>query len=476
MPKRRRPAQYSGRPPSRCGRTFQASWGSTTQTPWRITPLTSKASSSRTRSASLPGSREPTLSSRPSRRAGLADRAATDVLDRDAVDRHRALEGAVQGEGGAGDRAALHEAGHALADLDLQRAEQIAAVADAGGVHRVGDERDPARARVTERQFEGGRVQMGAVVDQLDGHPLVLQQGGDRAGGAVPERRHRVEEVGGDGGSRLDGLDRLLVRGVRVPDGRDHAVFGEQPYGVQAAGQFGREGDHPGLAARRVDQLADLGRVRVAQQRLGVRALAARGDERALEVDAGQVALFGQFGQQPGLADEDVHVVGDGGGDEGGGAVQAVGVDALRTSCAEPEKEAPPPPWLCRSTKPGTSQWPDTSSEGVLGGPVRGLAAMLRAVDDHAAVGHGPGGQHHPAAGQHLRGRAVRGHVARGRSCAPRRGGVAIRGLPPRSVELRRSQASRPAPRHPALSPRAAGTISGSFWKVTRAGRRPAAV
>ena len=56
------------------------------------------------------------------------------------------------------------------------------------------------------------------------------------------------------------------------------------------------------VAARRVDQLADLRRVRVAQQRLGVRALAARRDERALEVDAGDVALLDELGQQAGLA------------------------------------------------------------------------------------------------------------------------------------------------------------------------------
>ncbi len=37
------------------------------------------------------------------------------------------------------------------------------------------------------------------------------------------------------------------------------------------------------------------------------------------------------------------------------------------------------------------------------------------------------------------------------------------------SVE-RRSQASSPAPRHPAASPRAAGTIEGSCWNVTRSG------
>ncbi len=36
---------------------------------------------------------------------------------------------------------------------------------------------------------------------------------------------------------------------------------------------------------------------------------------------------------------------------------------AVRTSCAVPAvKDAPPPPWLCMSTKPGTSVWPVRST------------------------------------------------------------------------------------------------------------------
>lgn len=147
-------------------------------------------------------------------------------------------------------------------------------------------------------------------------------------GARCPSSRHRVEQVRRHGRARVDGRLRLLVRRVGVPDRGDHPVFGEQAYGVEAARQFGGERDHAGPAARRVDQLADLRRVRVAQQFLGVRALAARRDERALEVDAREVALFGQFGEHPGALGEAVHVAGDGRGDEGRGAVQPVGVDA----------------------------------------------------------------------------------------------------------------------------------------------------
>ncbi|EDX26605.1 hypothetical protein SSAG_06438 [Streptomyces sp. Mg1] len=47
-------------------------------------------------------------------------------------------------------------------------------------------------------------------------------------------------------------------------------------------------------------------------------ALAAGVDEGALEVDAGDLALLGELGEQPGAAGQLGQVVGDGGGDEGG--------------------------------------------------------------------------------------------------------------------------------------------------------------
>ena len=115
----------------------------------------------------------------------------------------------------------------------------------------------------------------------------------------------------------------------------------------------------------------------------------------------------------------------------------------LSISSTVPEvKEAPPPPWLCMSTKPGTTQWPRTSSAA-------GVSPAAACPDDRGrsstidpAVLDGPGGQHHPGAGENGRVRRVRpsGGYLRGES---------------------ESQASRPAPRHPAVSPRAAGTIVG---------------
>ena len=200
---------------------------------------------------------------------------------------------------------ALDEPRDAVHDLDLHRAQRVAPVAHPGRAHRVGDEGDPARAGAAERQLQHGRVQVGAVVDQLDGDPLVLQEGGDRAGrrGGAGRGMALNRWVATLAPASTASSGRLVGR-VGVPDGGDDAVVGEQPYGVQPAGQFGGERHHPRGAAGGVDQLADVRGVGVAQQRRVVGAAAAARDERALEVDAGEVALLDELGERRGLPGE----------------------------------------------------------------------------------------------------------------------------------------------------------------------------
>ena len=155
----------------------------------------------------------------------------------------------------------------------------------------------------------------------------------------------------------------------------------------------------------------------------------------------------------------------------------------LRMSSAVPEvKEAPPPPWLWRSTKPGTSQWPVTSMTWVFSGArsvIRVPDGCVATVGDSVGIfldagcGHGAGrGGLSPA----RRSRNVRDprQRAAGSVCRCRAVPACPWGVPSgvtsvgSVVVCRRSQASRPAPRQPAVSPRAAGTMVGSFWKVTR--------
>ncbi len=242
-------------------------------------------------------------------------------------------------------------------------------------------------------------MEVGAVVDQLDRDPVVLQESGDGAGGAVAERWHRVEEVGGDRGARVDGRDGLLVRGVGVADRRDHAVLGQKAYRVQAAGQLRGQREHLRLAPGRVEQCADLRGVRVAQEVLGVGALAAGGDERALEVDAGDLALLGEFAQQARAPGEEVHVTGDGGGEQGGRAVLAVRVDALEDVVDRPGGEG--------GSASAVVVEVDEAGDDVVAGDVDGLGVLrgrvadAGAVDDQLPVVDRFCGEDHCRTGQH---------------------------------------------------------------------------
>ena len=151
-------------------------------------------------------------------------------------------------------------------------------------------------------------MQMGAVVDEFDRDPLVLQQRRDRPGLTVLQRRHRVEEVRGDGGPRVDGLEGLLVRGVGVPDGGDHAEFGEQPHRVDPAGSSAASVTILPSRAPASTSLRTSAGSGSRSSALVVRALAAGRDERALVVDPGEVALLHQFRQQPGLPGQHVEL------------------------------------------------------------------------------------------------------------------------------------------------------------------------
>ena len=80
----------------------------------------------------------------------------------------------------------------------------------------------------------------------------------------------------------------------------------------------------------------------------------------------------------------------------------------LRISSTVPEvKEAPPPPWLWMSTKPGTSVVAgEVDQPGVA---LRGLGGDAGAGDGESAVGHGAGGENHGGAGEHQGGSGRRG-------------------------------------------------------------------
>ena len=67
-------------------------------------------------------------------------------------------------------------------------------------------------------------VEVHEVADQLDGHPVVVEQDPHRARFAVVQGAHAVEQVGRHGGARVHGRPDLLGHRVGVSDRGDHPV------------------------------------------------------------------------------------------------------------------------------------------------------------------------------------------------------------------------------------------------------------
>jgi hypothetical protein len=95
-----------------------------------------------------------------------------------------ASERPIHGQRAPGDRP-VRLARDTIAHLNSQVAERVVAVTCAGRGHRVGDERDSSSARGSQDPPDGGGMQMYTVADQLDGDPVVLEQGRHRARLAV---------------------------------------------------------------------------------------------------------------------------------------------------------------------------------------------------------------------------------------------------------------------------------------------------
>src|SRR5207248_1740767 len=135
-------------------------------------------------------------------------------------------------------------------------------------------------------------------------------------------------------------------------------------------------------------------------------------DERSLEVDAREVALFGQLRQQAGLLDQEVHVVGDRRGDDGGGAVQAVGADGRPHLLCRPGEGRPTAPVVVDVDEPGDQPVAGYVDDLTVPGSLPQTSGQLRpggrpigdpgAFDDDPAVIHDPGGKHHLGTGENL--------------------------------------------------------------------------
>ena len=86
-----------------------------------------------------------------------------------------------------------------------------------------------------------------AVADQPGGDRRVRarEHGADRAGIAVVERAHRVEQVRAHRGAGVEAREELAGRRRRVSERHHHAGAGELRDQLERTGELGRHGDHP---------------------------------------------------------------------------------------------------------------------------------------------------------------------------------------------------------------------------------------
>ena len=195
---------------------------------------------------------------------------------------------------------------------------------------------------------------MHPVGDQLDGHPRILQQRDDRAGFAVMDRAHRVEQVRAHGRARLDRRPGLFVGGLGVA--RPRRPRPRRRSARIAASAPSRSGARvtiriaPPPAARTRSSSAGSGS-RISGRLMGATAFG--GDPRTFQMDARDHAGLHVLGQRRDLPQQLGGAGGDQRGDQRGGAVPAV--------------QAPP-------------RWPSRPASAV--GEVRAAAAVHVHVDE----------------------------------------------------------------------------------------------
>ena len=209
--------------------------------------------------------------------------------------------------GASRDRAAFGEGRDAVFDRDGKRAENVVAVGHSRRGHRVGDEHDVPVGDEIEgipHSVGGGVDAVGDELgdDRADGG--LVDRGECRAGIAVVDGAHRVEQVGGGWfrgtGDRADACellvclldcgDHLFTRAVRVAIAREGSVRDQGPGHAAIEVRFGGDRHRRDRAVSRFKERESARGVPLSDELGVVSALAGVGDERALEVDSRQFA------------------------------------------------------------------------------------------------------------------------------------------------------------------------------------------
>ena len=184
----------------------------------------------------------------------------------------------------------------------------------------------------------------------------------DHARLAVVQRAHAVEGVDGVARAGVDGVDRLVVGGVGVGDRGHRADRARSRRSTsQRARELGGERDHPHRAGG--GERLELGGVRVAQRGGVLRAAPQLVQPRALEVGAEDHRVVGwRRCRATARASTSAGAVTRGGEQRRRAAARRGSARRRAHSSGSPlMKCAPPPPWTCRSTKPGAMTWPARS-------------------------------------------------------------------------------------------------------------------
>jgi hypothetical protein len=165
-------------------------------------------------------------------------------------------------------------------------------------------------------------VHVPPVEDELEDGPAVVDRRGDGAGGAVADARHRVEGVGQEPRSAVEGgACRVVVR-LRVADGDDDPRRSEAVDGIERAGQLRSDRDLAQRAPGGLEQSLHGRPVRAEEAGGIVRAPPSGSEEGTLEVRAEDAGVRGaERGDQAQPLLELVHPGGDETQDDPRGAV-----------------------------------------------------------------------------------------------------------------------------------------------------------
>ena len=136
--------------------------------------------------------------------------------------------------------------------------------------------------------------------------------------------RHRVEQVGDDIGSGIDGSAGSGVVALGMTDSGMHPRLAEGRDGLQTVLALRSDRHHPESRPSCLDESIHRDRVRIAQQLDSMGTLARLCEEGSLEVNAGDLVLVDELTESSDLVDDVVNGGGHRGGEEGRRTLAAV--------------------------------------------------------------------------------------------------------------------------------------------------------